>query len=188
MKKIFALIMASALVAVSLASCGGKYTEGGKFKKGQVADGNYVNEAVGFGIKLPEGFVVSETKDLPAVEAVSYELLAKDENSNVICITSQKTEKKQNVETVAKNSLEDMKEHYEAGGYVVNDSKLADIKIGGNTYKAYSIDYTVGEEEAAVSFEQYAVFVVCENSVVTIAYTGKDGETEKFIKDNMFKA
>lgn len=188
MKKILALIMASALVAVSLASCGSKYSEGGKFKKGEIIDGKYVNETVGIGVKLPEGYVVSETEGLPAVENVSYELLAKDENSNVICVASQKTEKKGDVEKIADKSLEDMKEYYETSGYVVNDSKLADFNVGGNTYKALTIDYTVGEEEAAVSFEQYAVFVVCENAVVTVAYTGKDGEAEKFIKENVFEA
>ncbi len=185
MKKIIALAMASVIAVMSLVSCGGgKYSEGGKFKKGSIADGQYVNESAGIGVKIPEGFTVSETQGLPAVENVTYELLAKDENNNVICLVSQKTEKRADINKIVDQSLEDMKEYYESGEYVIDDSKIFDCKIGGETYKAYTIDFTVGEEK----FEQYAIFVICENAVVTFAYTGKDGETEGFVKANVFEA
>ncbi|MBE6705254.1 MAG: hypothetical protein E7583_08335 [Ruminococcaceae bacterium] len=148
MKKILALAMTSVLAVMTLASCGGKYTAGEKYAAGKFEEGKYENASIGFGINVPEGY--TEVPELPLVEGVTYDLALNDENDNSIYVAVENNSEKLKVDKAAENSLKALADQYESMGFKVDDQKLEDYTIGGNTYRGYTITVTKGlvdEEE-----------------------------------------
>lgn len=213
MKKILALAMTSVLAVMTLASCGSKYTAGEKFTAGTFEDGKYENASIGIGINVPEGYI--EATELPLVEGVTYDLGVNNENGDSIYVAVENNTEKLKVEKAAENSLDALTNQYEAMGFTVEEQKLEDYAIGGNTYLGYTLTVTKGgepeeeekaddkkaekkeeaeaaEEEAIpvekVTIKQAGFFVKCDTKIATVALTSKTEDVKKVIADIIFAA
>jgi len=174
MKKIFAMAMAFVVVATTFASCSSKYTKGSSFKKGEITDEGYENKSAGIGIKLPEGYEVSEDPD--------FEYVAEDSSGNGDnIVVAEEGSYFLDIDRSLEASLEEIEKEYEKMDISISESKLVKYTIDDNTYGGYRLKLVTND----VEFNQSVFVIQCGDKALSINFTCR-GDSDKLLKECVY--